>query len=93
MVVLKQMVLPVIDITRDMFGQNITRVPLIILESIMLWPHDEAQRNEAMRSGSVSIIQRGLSFSHAGIMSSDAELSALAADSMPLYKMQESAQK
>jgi hypothetical protein len=48
---------PVLEITPDMVGPNRTQLALAYLESIMLWPHDEGQRAEAMKTTTATFVR------------------------------------
>jgi hypothetical protein len=52
--------MPVLEITPEMIGPNRTRLALAYFDGIMLWPHDQAQRAEAMKSSIATFIKTAI---------------------------------
>lgn len=80
--------MPFMEITPEMIGPERTRLSLVYIETLMLWPHDPDQRAEAMKTGTVSFIHDSIANVPSARRSvKDTEWFdwiSLAADAMPL---------
>jgi len=89
--------MPILEITPAMVGPDRTRLALNYIESMMLWQDDEAQRAEAMRTGTATFIRDSISAVPAAQREVEAsrwvDWYALLADAFPLKHIQEQAKK